>query len=961
MGHSLLLSGRRITSAKVIAAAVASVIALAAVLVATGRGPHVALPSAKTAPRSASLPLGAQGAISDALGRDRSAFHVVAGRGGLVAGNSAMGMSASFGARGALVRAGGATFGLRLLGYGAVAPRAHANRVTYRHGAITEWYSNGPLGLEQGFDVKRASAGAAGDLALRLGLSGNVRARATGSNGLTLAGPRRQNLSYSGLSATDARGRTLKSWLSLNGRLAVIHVRTAGAAFPVKVDPYIQVSRSNGSVTSGRLGGFAISVQGSLAAISEEDPSRSNPPQAVDIFAAKSGRWQLGATLIARLTDPADESFGHSVSLTPDGRTLAVGAPDANTDAGAAYVFSEPATGWASTTVGTAAKLTDTSPFPTVSFDQLGQSVSISADGSTIAVGVFGRASSAIDGNVGAVDVYQRSGMNWATQTAPHATLTHGLGRAGDQLGRSVALSGNGSTIVAGATGFGGTTTPFIGEAWVWQQPATGWANNNNPNAVLLSPNAITAANNFFGGSTAISADAKTIVIGATGVAGGRGAAFVYTSPNGVWTSAPNAAATLMSSDGQQEQVGWSVATDGHLVVSGTPFVTIGGNMAQGAAYVYVEPPTGWRNATETQKLFSSDGGTADGLGQSVGLSNGTVLAASPGSDVPGHADAGAIYAFGPFPTTSISFSPAAPNGSNGWYRSAVRVTVGASDTASTVNGLRCAADLAAAPASFLELPAACPFATGATIANSGLHAVYAAASNTAGYANNPVSGTFKIDTNNPTVRCVVSPTFILRGKGGLVAATVSDPTSGAAASLIAGRANVRSTGRKTVTLTGRDNAGNSTTVHCGYQVAAPQVPTSIRFNYSFFRNGTMFTTLTAKKVPKGATLAVICKGGGCPFGRRTLHPPKKIKVCKAHHKHCKIKPAPPFANLDVLPLLNKKHLAPKTKLTLTVTKPNTIGVTQTFTMGKIGKRPKVAGPSCLAPGSNKPGKGCHS
>ena len=100
-------------------------------------------------------------------------------------------------------------------------------------------------------------------------------------------------------------------------------------------------------------------------------------------------------------------------------------------------------------------------------------------------------------------------------------------------LGRSVALSGNGSTIVAGATGFGGTTTPFIGEAWVWQQPTTGWANNTNPNAVLLSPNSITAANNFFGSSTAISADAKTIVIGATGVAQGRGAAFVYTSPSG--------------------------------------------------------------------------------------------------------------------------------------------------------------------------------------------------------------------------------------------------------------------------------------------------------------------------------------------------------------------------------------------------------------------------------------------
>ena len=191
MGHSLLLSGRRITSARLIAAAVASVLALGAVLVATGRGPHVALPPAKTAPGSAPLPLSAQGAISDALGRNRSEFHVVAGPGGLTAGNSAMGMSASFGARGTLVRAGGATFGLHLLGYGPVDPRAHANRVAYEHGAITEWYSNGPLGLEQGFDVKRAPAGAAGDLALRLGLSGNVRARAAGSNALTLTGPRR--------------------------------------------------------------------------------------------------------------------------------------------------------------------------------------------------------------------------------------------------------------------------------------------------------------------------------------------------------------------------------------------------------------------------------------------------------------------------------------------------------------------------------------------------------------------------------------------------------------------------------------------------------------------------------------------------------------------------------------------------------------------------------------------------
>ena len=37
-----------------------------------------------------------------------------------------------------------------------VAPQATANRVEYRRGALTEWYVNGPLGLEQGLTLERA-------------------------------------------------------------------------------------------------------------------------------------------------------------------------------------------------------------------------------------------------------------------------------------------------------------------------------------------------------------------------------------------------------------------------------------------------------------------------------------------------------------------------------------------------------------------------------------------------------------------------------------------------------------------------------------------------------------------------------------------------------------------------------------------------------------------------------------
>ena len=94
-----------------------------------------------------------------------------------------------------LVRSGATTFGLQLLAWGtaghttpvaAAAPNADANRVTYSHGALTEWYVNGPLGLEQGFDVRTPATTASDQLAIVLGLRGNAHARANGHGGLSL-------------------------------------------------------------------------------------------------------------------------------------------------------------------------------------------------------------------------------------------------------------------------------------------------------------------------------------------------------------------------------------------------------------------------------------------------------------------------------------------------------------------------------------------------------------------------------------------------------------------------------------------------------------------------------------------------------------------------------------------------------------------------------------------------------
>ncbi|MBI4574001.1 MAG: hypothetical protein HY713_12045 [candidate division NC10 bacterium] len=82
------------------------------------------------------------------------------------------------------VRSGPARWHLALtsVGYGdslhpaaPAIPQAMANRVEYRRGSLTEWYLNGPLGLEQGFTLATPPDGpSTGPLTLTLSLAGNL-------------------------------------------------------------------------------------------------------------------------------------------------------------------------------------------------------------------------------------------------------------------------------------------------------------------------------------------------------------------------------------------------------------------------------------------------------------------------------------------------------------------------------------------------------------------------------------------------------------------------------------------------------------------------------------------------------------------------------------------------------------------------------------------------------------------
>jgi len=154
-------------------------------------------------------------------------------------------------------------------------------------------------------------------------------------------------------------------------------------------------------------------------------------------YNATTGWTQLGNDIDG---EAAGDKSGRSVSLSDDGRTLAIGARynEVNgTDTGHVRVYSyNAASGWmqlGEDIDGEAAR------------DQFGWSVSLSADGKTVAIGAIRN-----DGNgdkSGHVRVYSYNPGNGWTQLGEDID-----GEAAEDLsGRSVSLSANGRTVAIGA------------------------------------------------------------------------------------------------------------------------------------------------------------------------------------------------------------------------------------------------------------------------------------------------------------------------------------------------------------------------------------------------------------------------------------------------------------------------------------------------------------------------------
>src|SRR5215510_8909088 len=170
----------------------------------------------------------------------------------------------------------------------------------------------------------------------------------------------------------------------------------------------------------------------------------------------------------------------------------------------------------------------------------------------------------------------------WAQEQTPTASD----GAARDFFGMPIAISGN--TLVVSAPGDDvtvadqGSVRVFVRSRGVWIEQQTLTASDGT-------------ALDGFGGAVAISGN--TIVVGASGHDGSRGAAYVFVERGGVF----NQAQKLVASDrAANDLFGTSVAINGTTLVVGA----MGDDGNRGAAHVFAQTDGLW---TEQQKLTAGD------------------------------------------------------------------------------------------------------------------------------------------------------------------------------------------------------------------------------------------------------------------------------------------------------------------------------------------------------------------
>lgn len=344
----------------------------------------------------------------------------------------------------------------------------------------------------------------------------------------------------------------------------------------------------------------------------------------------------LQTTAVKKLTagdGVGGDSYGVSVAVSGD--TAVIGAHHAtvgtNTNQGAAYVYQRNA--GAAEQWGLVKKLT---AFDGATNDYFGVSVAISGD--TIVVGAMG-----VDydtrTNQGAAYIYRRN-ANGADQWGLMKKIVAGDGTTYDYFGSAVSVSDWALVVGADSADISGRVDQ--GAAYIFLRNQGGMDFWGQWKKLTASDG---AASDYFGGSVALRND--TLVVGAWGAAIGsdlgQGAAYIYERNNSgidLWGQVKK----IYAEDGlANDHFGYSAAINAQAdtIVIGANTANLGG-VTRGAAYVFARNQDGGDVWGQVQKLTAFDGAANDLFGKSVSINQNRILVGASGDD----SNRGAVYRF---------------------------------------------------------------------------------------------------------------------------------------------------------------------------------------------------------------------------------------------------------------------------------------------------------------------------
>jgi hypothetical protein len=446
-----------------------------------------------------------------------------------------------------------------------------------------------------------------------------------------------------------------------------------------KINTYQQLTKLVAAdITTNKQFGSALAVSGNYAVVGAADiPGGPTGCNCAYVFEKTNGNWIQKQKLLAS-DNITGSNFGHSVAISRN--TIIVGAPNAESNTGAAYIFKRNTSGnWVE-------EKKIVAPDKGAG-DLFGTSVSITPvyDRGDESYAVIGAPGDADYGTqvIGAGTVYFFSNLpgEWQilNKTAP-VVGTYFDRNENAGFGSSVSISG--TYAVVGAPfekkdTTGSNSLEGAGAAYIFKR---------NPHGAFELLHKIVnwdrAAGDQFGYSVSLNGD--KMVIGApfededarqesTLLSAGSAYVFQKMDDGRWWWTEKLITPARMRGD----NFGNSVCISGDMIIVGAPTAdefAVTNKLNSGAAYLFKlsldSLSSGWRYI---EKIISTDIAANDWFGYAVGIDNSIIIVSSPFHD-----NAGAIYSFGKkicTPTTS-SISPSicktyiSPSKKHTWTRS---------------------------------------------------------------------------------------------------------------------------------------------------------------------------------------------------------------------------------------------------------------------------------------------------